>query len=307
MVSVEKGGEPIAGALMLCSTPQIWKRVPWRMRGYRALECLQGPVLPKGASPELLSELLGRVEELAGRLGASRISFIARPTAAIWSEDLPNVFLARGYSQAPMLSSLIDLTRSEEMIFASFEHAARKGVRKCEKNGVTISECRDWESYYHDFLLPFYETVGHENVAPRSREVEQKVWDEESHSGLYRFFVARIGDSPVLATMGSYSFNGLATEIATGRTKAAVAINLPVQDLLHWEVFKVHRAAGDMFFDMAGFSAAPISPKEAGIRRFKEKWSGRTVEIPSYHRDLPTLANKALSLGRAVKRMVGNG
>lgn len=203
-----------------------------------------------------------------------------------------------------MLTSIIDLTSDEAKLFAGFERSARKAIRKCEKSGVKVLEIRDWRTHREQFLAPFYASSGHEYLISFSEDIQRKKWVEEIGSGLHQFFVARVGDGPVLATLGTYSFNGLATEIMSGRSSHGLASDLPVQDFLHWHVFKAHQAAGDRLFDMAGFSATPVSPKEIGIRRFKEKWGGRTVEIPSYHRDFPTVANKALRLGRAVKRMV---
>jgi lipid II:glycine glycyltransferase (peptidoglycan interpeptide bridge formation enzyme) len=304
LIGVKENGRRVAGALLLHCKPQPRDHFMLRASKIGVVECLGGPVLPVDATPEQLAELLDRIEALVIQLRASHLSFVARPPAAIWSDRLSEVFAARGYRQTSVCTSLIDLTPDMDAMFAGFDPAARKGVRKCEKRGLLITECKDWTSYYTEFLLPFYSSVGHEALTSRGEETERMIWDEQARSGLYRFFVARTEGGPVLATLGTHTFNGLATEIASGRTQEGLKSDLPAQDLLHWHAFGVHKSAGDLMFDMAGFSATPSSPKEAGIKRFKEKWGGRTVEIPSYHRDFPTLANAVVAAGGRVKRLI---
>ena len=303
LADVRQDGKRTAGALLLHCRPQPGDHLISRALSFGVLECLGGPVLPVDTTPELLAKLLDQIEHLAVRLRASRLAFVARPSAASWPECVSKVFGARGYRQTSLCTSLIDLTPDTDSIFSSFDPAARKGVRKCEKRGLIIEQCTNWTSYHNEFLIPFYSSIGHEAVKSRSEETERMVWDEQVRSGLYRFFVARMAGGPVLATLGTYSFNGLATEIASGRTKEGLRSDLPAQDLLHWHAFNVHKSAGDGMFDMAGFLARPVSPKEAGIRRFKEKWGGRRVEIPSYHRDLPSFANAVIAAGSKIRRL----
>ncbi len=73
----------------------------------------------------------------------------------------------------------------------------------------------------------------------------------------------------------------------------------PAQDLLHWEDFSNHKAAGDTTFNLAGFNPAPTDAKEAGIRRFKEKWGGRIVEVPQFEREKAPLRTRLARRARA--------
>ena len=109
----------------------------------------------------------------------------------------------------------------------------------------------------------------------------------------YRFFVAQDANGRVLATLGSYRFNRLATEIMSHRTDASFEENLPAQDLLHWHMFKAHKSAGDRWFNLAGYSPDPGNHKEAGIRRFKKKWGGREVSVSKYYKYIPSISQRA--------------
>jgi hypothetical protein len=104
------------------------------------------------------------------------------------------------------------------------------------------------------------------------------MWDHND-SGVYTWFVALDESGDPVGTLGTYRHAGVATEVMSARDPGFA---LPSQDLLHWEVIRHHRDAGDQLFDLAGFAPEPADPKEAGIRRFKEKWGGRVVPAPRY-------------------------
>jgi lipid II:glycine glycyltransferase (peptidoglycan interpeptide bridge formation enzyme) len=86
----------------------------------------------------------------------------------------------------------------------------------------------------------------------------------------------------VHAVLGTYCYQGIVTEIMSGRTNFGKSSNVPAQDLLHWEAMLYHKRSGDRYFNLAGYSPNPANEKEAGIRRFKEKWGGREISVPSY-------------------------
>jgi lipid II:glycine glycyltransferase (peptidoglycan interpeptide bridge formation enzyme) len=84
-----------------------------------------------------------------------------------------------------------------------------------------------------------------------------------------------------------YMFNGVATEIASALSPQAFTQKIPAQDILHWEMLLEAKKAGCHTFDMAGVNPNSSNPKEAGIRRFKEKWGGRYVEYQTFEKQLP--------------------
>jgi hypothetical protein len=114
-------------------------------------------------------------------------------------------------------------------------------------------------------------------------EPDTEVWSFRlGHPDHFRFWEVTSPSGEALATLGTYRFNGLATEVMSARTSRGIELGLPAQDLAHFEAMRWHGAAGDALFDLAGFSASPSTAKEAGIRRYKEKWGGRLVETSHY-------------------------
>jgi len=247
------------------------------------LICFHGPVLSAGSNLENLAELLHETERLASDVSARSVSFIGLPSWRDTSNDdvIEYIFNKSGYKKKPWLTSIVDLSPSEDKIFASFRNAARKGIRKSEREGLTVSQCKTFDEFNFCFVTPYNE----ENRDDLKISRQNTIWNlDDGHN--YNFFFVKNSSDSVLATLGTYRFNGVATEIMSHRTKANYDDNLPAQDILHWEIIKFHKDLGDQWFDLAGYSPDPETPKEEGIRRFKQKWGGREISIPTFTLDL---------------------
>ena len=249
------------------------------------LECFAGPVLLGGDVLHDLDRILGRVDALAEKLRLRRVIFSGRSPTAVWpdADRVRAVFAAHSYTETPQETAVVDLARPDDFLLASFRQAARKGIRRCMDAGIVIRSCDSSEEYLRDFSGPFFEArraIGFRHE-PGRENIHTWDLDPDRH---YRYFVARDPAGCVLAVLGTYRWNGLATEIMSERTAIAREQRLPVQDLLHWEAFRTHRDLGDRFFDLAGFRPVPTNEKEAGIRSFKEKWRGRVVQVPRFER-----------------------
>ena len=257
------------------------------------LDCFEGPVLTGTDKRGQLDRMLERIDALAAETGVREVRFHGPPANCDWAgeDDVLNAFRDLGYVEEPYLTTVIALAPPEEELFSGFKHAARKGIRKCEQHGVQVLQCRTREAFLQDFRRPYYDAM----AVPPDEARALAMWDIDGGRH-YRFFVAKDAAGRVLATLGTYSFNGLATEIMSHRTKESFKHNLPAQDLLHWEIFKAHKAAGDTGFNLAGYSLNAATPKQAGIRRFKEKWGGREVSVPKFVKRFPSLSQRAWRL-----------
>lgn len=305
VLCVERDGVRVAGATLNHVLPSETRATlfdygkAWlAMRGKGDLACVEGPVLAADDKPQALADLLVQVDALAARLGVRHIQFLGKPAMADWGDDaaVAAAFRRFGYREKPWLTSVVDLTASEERLFAGFRHAARKGVRKCIEAGLRVDVVHDAGAFRRDFYDPYVASlVTRAGTLPAAST--SAAWWESDTRRYYRFLVAKDSSDTVHATLGTYAFNGVATEIMSGRTLAGRTANLPAQDLLHWEAFRIHKAAGDKWFNLAGYSADPRDAKEAGIRRFKEKWGGREIAVPQFTRgDSPVAASIAGAL-----------
>jgi hypothetical protein len=289
VVSVNVNGARVAGALVSLrpsirddtGLAQRWRlRIAGKAGG--TLECFEGPVLPAHNVQGCLEDILSQVTELARRLGINHVHFAGAPVLAPWagSKGASVVFQEFGYEETIWLTSVVDLTSDEETLRRNLKQAARKGIRKSLEGGLIVKHCKTFDEFIGTFCKAYYETAdAGEKHSVVSRGEALWLADEGRH---YRFFVIEDSGGNIHATLGTYRYQGVVTEIMSGRTSFGRSSSLPAQDLLHWETMVRHKRGGDRYFNLAGFSPNPVNEKEAGIRRFKEKWGGREISVPSY-------------------------
>lgn len=293
VLTSEEEGERKAGMLVSLRPYDLPIASPWsRLRAFvtgrlnGTLECFEGPVLSTPTGMTHLRVLLRKLDALSSRLGVRMIRLGGVPPLAGWGDnpEASALFFEFGYRKISWLTSIVDLAPTEEALQRSFRQSARKGIRKALEGGLSVSQCKTEDDFVRDFRSEYYAGLLAEGHASRGdlRDIEMWRIGAGRH---YRFLTAKDQSGVVHATLGTYSFNGVATEIMSGRTPAGTVANLPAQDLLHWEAFRIHRAAGDRWFNLAGFNPTPGDAKEIGIRRFKEKWGGREVAVPQFVRE----------------------
>lgn len=282
VLSVNRGGKRVAGALVSLrpagTIDSLSKRLRRQMSGNASgvLECFEGPVLTDGVSFDDVDALLTEVRELAQQLGTKVVRFSGPPPLARWAGDasIGNAFRGFGYSETPWLTCVVDLTNSEDVLLSQLRQAARKGIRKSKDAKLFVRICDSFDDYEKIFCTAYYET----SIAPQQLD---GFWQADCGRA-YRFFVVQDESGAVHATLGTYRYQGVATEILSRRTAIGQTRNFPAQDLLHWEAMLYHKSIGDSFFNFAGYSPAPTDDKEAGIRRFKEKWGGEERSVPIF-------------------------
>ena len=280
---------------------QLHGRVPrsisaWlSKRAGACLECFEGPVLTGQDRRPLLNELLGRVDDLACRLGVGRVRFSGPPVASSWAgaPEFADIFVQCGYQEVPWLTSLVDLGKTEDQLLAAVDRSVRKGIRKCQSAGITINQCKDFDSYLAHFRRPYARDLSGKEFREKIAERDRKGWKIAGANEIYRYFWAEDGEGTVLATLGTYSYKGVATEIMSDRTSENLRNKLPAQDLLHWQILLTHKRTGDTIFNLAGFSPSPRDAKEEGIRRFKQKWGGQTILVPAFYKGEEAQVTKA--------------
>lgn len=301
VVEIAEGGVRRVAGLLLHEKPggSMAGRV-LRMFGDGTLTCTEGPVVAAGCETHFVRQWFGAVDDLARLIGASKTSVTPR----LWANgrtDIGEDLVGAGWRVQPWETALVDLTSDEAALLAGFDHAARKGVHKCERAGLVVETCESWDDYQTKFVAPFEVSFGHERTARRPPAAARAIWDISIKSGCYRYYIARLPGGEVQATLGVYIFNRVATEIMSGRTPAGLASGLPAQDLLHWTAVCAARRDGAQIFDLAGFSPAPANPKEEGIRRFKLKWGGRVVPCPRLVRSHSNFAACVIGVARTIK------
>lgn len=305
-------GEPPA-AMLLAFLKTPWDRRKKRRTGRlkdillrrssQWLEWYDGPVIlthDRGTALKALEELLQWLNGFAAAHRLSRISSHGFSHAGRWldSEEAAGCFSRSGYALTKWASFLVDLTPSQEDIWSSLGHAARKAVKKAQRIGLTITRMESFQQYEALFFKSYNDSERYHRRAEMPLHVAQTSWERDLHH-YYSYHVATDSSGAIWGTLGMYIFNNVATEIASSLSPRALSEKVPAQDLLHWELICEAKRRGCHTFDLAGVSPSPADDKEAGIRKFKEKWGGRYIE---YYRPTRTMPYSMSLFEKALRR-----
>lgn len=269
------------------SFPKRLRRINRGLRGRNVLMGLDGPTIGDSAFLPVLDPLIRAAVALADDLHLEKliVQTPVSPTILVEPSALRSYFQGSGFAEKRTLTSLVDLQKDDEGITRTYSRSARKSIRKAEKLRVTAKRCLTSDEFESLFLRTYVTASGLRGNGQRKlRKRLMKGWEFDPDGATYRYFVALDADGAPLATLGTSSFAGLATEIASSLLPRARREGIPAQDVLHDHILRFHRTAGDSMFDMAGYEENPSTSKEVGIRRFKEKWGGMTYAVSTFSR-----------------------
>ena len=136
--TVNDGGRPVLMALFTIGHP------PSRIGKLRAqIMCNEGPViLDVGMAASAVAALLQAIERrlLAWRLSDIRFEGLAKGSRYHGTDVLDAAFLARGYTNEPWGTYLLDVTGSDEELLARVGRKAREKVKRALRLDVALRE-----------------------------------------------------------------------------------------------------------------------------------------------------------------------
>jgi len=248
-----------------------------------------GPVIADASDLETYALLFKGIIELSQKAKAAQmmITSLTPIENKQLDAEILDLFSKNGFEKILWKTSLINLQYSEDELFASLSKSTRKGIRKCQQNDLSVFKCETEEDFMSLFWL---------SRDPDAHDLDKGkiIWQQNQHKS-YDFYVTLDAEQNMLAALGTYSFNGVVTEISSYRSTHPNAQKYAVQDILHWEIIKNSKSRGNAWFDLAGYSPSPKGPKEEGIKRFKNKWGGEERDLYIFSKDLRPTPIKMLS------------
>ncbi len=164
-------------------------------------------------------------------------------------------------------SHILDLCKSEEVLWESIHGKHRNVIRKAEKEGIIVEETDDIESYY----CLSEETYRRSEANGPAYKTLRKVYNYLNPAGMCKVFFARQGDK---LAAGAYML------LCGGRVTywhGASCNNPPTgaANLLHWEMIRGFKNEGYRWYDFGGAALnVDEKNKERSITRFKERFGG---------------------------------
>ncbi len=243
-----------------------------------SLTSFNGPIASEEISAQEFNDFLKKVLKTAKENRILDVNFRSLPPMRQWNLGVELEFLKMGFKKQEWQTFIVDLRASEENLLKSFDHSARKGIKKTTSLGVLVERCDRFEKFFKRFLIPYCNATKREI---KEKKFYENGWDLDTEN-VYNYWTAQTEQGEPLGFLGTYRYNSVATEIMSSLTPLALERKIPVQDLLHWEIMRYHKTLGDSYFDLAGFNPNPISEKEKNIKRFKQKWEGEVYDVSSY-------------------------
>nr|WP_076388792.1 peptidoglycan bridge formation glycyltransferase FemA/FemB family protein [Vaginimicrobium propionicum] len=250
----------------------------YQVRGFKYLWARHGPVWI-GGQPSATEE-----EEFFNRLAKemrdidSQVVFI-RAHAMNRLPNLEPILQTITYDQ----TVIIDLTRSEDDVFAAMRQSGRRNIRKGLRNDdLTVAEWTNrGEDGFHICYKILQTTADRDGFGIYPESVYLKMMNALG-SKHCRLFVAELKGEAVawaLVTVyhghGVYYYGGSTAE--AHKTWAA--------DLLHWRIMQTLQAEGVKSYDLMGIGSE-LSPQLGGVTQFKRKFAPEPTRVaPAW--DLP--------------------
>jgi len=197
---------------------------------------------------------------------------------------LAPVLQQRGFSATVRGTFHIDIEQSQEQLWNNLKKAARKAVKKCQRQAVEvrcIESLEDLERYYR-LLAKAREQMG---FFTNPFHVHEKRWEHLHNTGTMEIFIAE-QNGEILAGLGLLFFNGLMTEIGSAQADRCRLEGIYAGDALKWEIIQWGKARGMRCYDLAGVNPDldNADEKEKNIYRFKEKWGGKLVKYDNFNK-----------------------
>ncbi|MCC6563962.1 peptidoglycan bridge formation glycyltransferase FemA/FemB family protein [Candidatus Uhrbacteria bacterium] len=234
----------------------------------------RGPVFSSSLSKEDHEEVL---RTLIHQLSLSQSLFIrVEPPVMAGSLDFPAEFVPhRAYN--PAVTSVIDLTKSEEDLLAAMHHKTRYNIRLAERHGVKVRVTDDIGT----FLRLTKETSERDRFLAPEYAYLEKTYRELAKAGIARLRLAE-AQNEVLAMSMEMVYGDTATYLHGASSSRLRDVMAPFA--LHWDAIKAAKAEGKKHYDFWGCNPDdPIHPHYnktwEGITRFKLGWSGQCLAL----------------------------
>jgi len=231
-----------------------------------------GAPLIKDNSIEVLNMLLSEYDKLV------KHKAVYTQIRNLWDTDnFREIFEKLGYVYEEHLNILIDLTKSEDILWKEIYSRRRSQINKSERQGISIrifDESGLIEKSY-DILCEVYKRA---KLPLPNKEYFICANRILGIKGYLKFFGAFCKDR-LIGVMYLLCYNGKMYEWYIG--SYTDYMRLHPNDLIIWEIFKWGKKNKFSVFDFGG---AGKPDKEYGVREYKKKFGGKTFNFGRYQK-----------------------
>lgn len=200
---------------------------------------------------------------------------------------------------SPKCTRILDLTKTEEELFAQMKPKTRYNIRLAEKKGVVVKKLDN-----EDILFEMLTATSEKNTgfSPHEKNYYTKLIKDLGKNDLAHIYVAE-HEGDFLAAILVTFYGKVATYLHGGQSDQKK--NLMAPYLCQWTAIKEAKERGCAVYDFWGVAESE-DPNDswAGISRFKEGFGGEKIVFPgSYDLVLKPFWYNVLTFGAKLKRM----
>lgn len=196
----------------------------------------------------------------------------------LWNTDLnKKVFESNGFVYEDHLNILVDLQKSEDVLWKDVYSRRRSQINKSVRQGVKIRifDASDLVEQSYSILENVYKRAKLPLAGKESFTSANKILGDK---GFLKFFGAFLGDN-LIGVMYLLCYKERTYEWYIGSYNEFMKIH--PNDLIIWEIFKWSKKNGYTIFDFGG---AGVPDKEYGVREYKKKFGGETLNLGRYRK-----------------------
>lgn len=241
---------------------------------------------PKGEPPD--EEVLAALTQLGNKHNALFIKLEPNSPApasdsdqfATYKSFLTAHHCQIGRSLFTKYSFLLDLSMTEEELFANLDSKTRYNVNLAHRKGVTIVEDSTTEGL-EQYLKILEETTARQGFYAHSPDYFRTMWETlrtaDPQANMMRIFHA-VYDSTVLTSWIMFIFDGV-LYYPYGASRS-IHRNVMANNLMMWEMIKFGKSQGCRAFDMWGSLGPNPDTRHPwyGFHKFKQGYGGQLVE-----------------------------
>ena len=166
---------------------------------------------------------------------------------------------------------IINLQDDKESIIKKFDKkSVLNNIKRAHERGVEIQEINDNTISEYTKLLNEYR-LSSNNTVYSEKEVYE-LWKLLKPVGFKGFIASKDGIN--IGGIEFSTFNGYLNEWGIARSEKDTNEKLYAQDLLKWKIIEWGIQNEQKYYDLSGFNPTPMTKKEEGIFRYKQKWGG---------------------------------
>ncbi len=177
---------------------------------------------------------------------------------------------AAGFAWEPHLNFLIDLHQPLDVLWNNLSSSARRNVRSAQKKGLVAQTVTDLAGVrvFYDLLCAVY---AHARVPLTDISLFEQAFLQLGPPGQFRITLA-LADGVAIGGRASLLYKDCLLDWYAGADRAAARCY--PNDFLVWHLLQWGHAQGYAVFDFGG---AGHPDKPYGVRDFKERFGGRTI------------------------------